>query len=183
MTIETPRLIIKTIDKVNLGNIINQIRNIDLNIPIPKNPSEYHIKKFLNFNDKIRTFNSLGYFSINLKKNLKTIGLLSIIPRYLNEKLVNELGYLISKEYENKGFASEVIFGALNFVFSKTNIDKIYSLVDKNNLISKHILENKMKFDFIDVILDTNTFKNLYTIDKLKFSNKIKPFLKMVNHF
>ena len=46
--------------------------------------------------------------------------------------------------------------------------------------ITKYVLENKMKFDFVNVILDTNTFKNIYTLDKFKFKNKVKP-LNMVN--
>lgn len=182
MVIETSRLIVKPIDEMSLKNILKYINDIYLSVPIPKNASIYHIKKFLAFNNKIKSFNSLGYFSITLKQNLKPIGLLSIIPRYINENLINELGYLISKEYQSSGFASEVIFNVLDFIFSKTNIDKIYSLVEKNNLVSKHILENKMKFDFIDVILDTNTFKNVYTMDKLKFKNKVKP-LNMANQF
>lgn len=180
MVIETPRLIVKPIDEVSLKNILKYINDIYLNTLIPKNASMYHIKKFLDLNNKIKSFNSLGYFSIALKKNLKYIGLISIIPRYINENLINELGYLISKEYQNNGFAIEVIFSVLDFIFSKTKIDKIYCLVEENNLISKYILENKMKFDFINVILDTNTFKNIYTLDKFKFKNKVKP-LNMVN--
>lgn len=182
MIIETTRLILKPIDKISFINVISQLKDINLNIPLPKNPSNYHIEKFLKFNEKIKSFNSLGYFSITLKKNFNVIGLLSIIPRYISDNLVNELGYLISKKYENNGFASEVILNTLNFIFTKTNISRIYSLIDKNNNISKHILKNKLKFDFINVILDANTFKDLYTIDKFKFLNKIKPFLKVANH-
>lgn len=174
MIIETSRLIIKPVDESILSSLINCISKIPLNNLIPKNPCSYHIKKFLNLNNKIKSFNSLGYFSIILKQNFETIGLLSIIPRYVDEVLINELGYLISKEYQNNGIASEIIFYALKFIFSNTNIDKIYSLVDNDNLVSKHILENKMKFDFVDVILDKNTFKNVYTLDKFKFSNKVE---------
>ena len=180
MVIETSRLIVKPIDEMSLKNILKYINDIYLNVPIPKNASMYHIKKFLALNNKIKSFNSLGYFSITLKKNLKPIGLISVIPRYINENLINELGYLISKEYQNNGFASEVIFNVLDFILSKTNMDKIYSLVEEDNLVSKYVLENKMKFDFVNVILDTNTFKNIYTLDKFKFKNKVKP-LNMVN--
>lgn len=182
MIIETTRLILKPIDKISFKNIIYQLNDIDLKIPLPKNPTNYHIEKFLKFNEKIKSFNSFGYFSITLKKNFHTIGLVSIIPRYLNDNLINELGYLVSQKYANKGFASEVVLNTLNFVFTKTNISKIYCLMDKNNTISKHILKNKLKFDFIDVILDANTFKDLYTIDKYKFTNTIKPLLKAVNN-
>ena len=174
MIIETSRLIIKPIDETGLYSLINYINDISLNNLIPKNPSKYHINKFMKINNKIKSFNSLGYFSIILKQNYETVGLLSIIPRYINEVLINELGYLISKKYQNNGIATEIIFHSLKFIFSNTSIDKIYSLVEDKNVISKHILENKMKFDFVDVILDSNTFKNVYTLDKYKFANKVE---------
>ena len=177
MNIETSRLFIKPVDDSSLNCIIECIDNVSLSMPVPKNPSSYHRKKFLKFNDKIRAFNSLGYFSINLKKNLETIGILSVIPRYVKENLINELGYLIAKDYRNNGFAYEVILNTLTFVFTKTDITSIYSLVERENIISKYILENKMKFDLIDVIIDKNNFKNIYTIDKTKFMKNFK-FLK-----
>lgn len=173
MNIETSRLIIKSIDDSSLNYIIKCIDNPYLNIPLPKQPSYYHKKKFLTFNAKIKTFNSLGYFEIILKKNLETIGMISIVPRYLNENLINELGYLIFEKYRNCGFAYEAILNILAFVFSKTDINSIYSLVDKGNLISKHILENKIRFDLVDIMIDKNNFKNLYTIDKNKFMKKL----------
>ena len=101
----------------------------------------------------------------------------SVIPRYVKENLINELGYLIAKDYRNNGFAYEVILNTLTFVFTKTDITSIYSLVERENIISKYILENKMKFDLIDVIIDKNNFKNIYTIDKTKFMKNFK-FLK-----
>lgn len=177
MNIETSRLFIKPIDDLSLNCIIECIDYVSLNMPVPRNPSLYHRKKFLRFNEKIKTFNSLGYFSINLKKNLETIGVLSIIPRYVKENLINELGYLISKDYRNNGFAYEVILSTLTFVFTRTEITSVYSLVERENLVSRHILENKMNFDLVDVIIDKNSFKNIYTIDKTKFMKNFK-FLK-----
>lgn len=179
--VETSRLILKPIDESSILTIINCLK-LSVNNLIPKNPTKYHINKFLCFNNKIKSFNSLGYFAVMLKHNLEIIGIISIIPRYINEFLVNELGYLISHKYRNNGIASEIIYGMLKFVFLNTNIDKIYSLVEENNSISKHILENKLKFDFINVILDSNTFKNVYTLDKFKFMNKVE-LCNVINQF
>lgn len=173
MTIETLNLIIKPICERSLTHIL---RNIDttFNMPIPRNASEYQIKKFISSNNKIVCFNSLGYLKIILKKELKVIGLLSIVPRYINEKLVNELGYWILKDYRNNGFMNEALFNTLDVVFKSTTINKIYSLTSKDNFISKHILENKIKFNFMGTLLDCNVFKDVYCIDKLDFLNSIK---------
>ena len=174
MIINTSRLIIKPIDEKSLKNILKYVVDISLDIPLPKSASPYQIKKFLLFNEKIKKFNSLGYFVIILKENYKVIGLLSIIPKYLKENLINELGYSIIKDYRNRGFATEVIFNLLNCIFTKTNIKIIYSLIKKNNCISKHIIESKLEFNFENEILDTNVLKYVYSLEKSKFISKIK---------
>lgn len=176
MNIETSRLLIKPIDRKSLIHISKYLKDLSLNTIIPKDLSNHHIKKFLASNEKIRLFNSLGYFSVHLKKTHEIIGLVSVIPRYLGETLVNELSYLISGKYQNNNFASEVILNVVNFIFSKTNIDSVCSLVDENNMPSIHILEDKMKFDFVNMIIDSNGFKSVYTLDKVKFRCAVKPF-------
>lgn len=173
MTIETSRLIIKSIDATSLSYVFKYLKDISLKIITPREPSSYHIKKFLAFNEKIKLFNSLGYFSVCLKHECKIIGLVSVVPRYLGEDLVNELSYLISEKYQNNSFASEVISKMLDFIFSNTNIQKIHSLVDEDNKISRHILQDKMKFDFVDTFLDSSCFKSIYALDKSKFKCKV----------
>lgn len=175
MNLETKRLLIKPVDRESLVYIFKYLRDISLNTIVPID-SSYNIKKFLDFNEKIKLFNSLGYFSVFKKQNYEIIGLVSVVPKYLGENLINELGYLISRKYQNNNFASEVILNMLDFIFSNTNIEKIYSLVGEENKASKHILENKMKFDFLNVIFDSNGFKSIYTLDKLKFKCMINKF-------
>ncbi len=169
MNIKTARLVMAPINEVSLTYIAKYLKDISLSVLIPKNVSKHHIKKFLSFNEKVKLFNSLGYFSIHLKQNFEIVGLIHIVPRYISQDLVNELGYLISEKYRNNNFAIEAIFSMVDFVFSKTNISRIYSLIDENNLVSKHILECKMKFDFVSMIIDSNAFKLVYKLDKTKF--------------
>lgn len=182
MIIETSNLLIEPICEKSLSYIL---KNIDytFSVPIPKHTSKYQIKKFIFNNDKIRCFNSLGYLVIKLKKDLIPIGFLSIIPRYINENLVNELGYFIIKHYRNNGFMCEAIFNILNYIFNNTNIDKIYSLIEDSNTISKHILENNMMFDFIGSLMDHNTLKRVYYIDKLDFITRKRSIYTELNKY
>lgn len=168
MIIQTSNLLIEPICEKSLSYILKNIDH-ELNMPIPRHASKYQIKKFISHNDKIRCFNSLGYFIIKLNNGLIPIGFLSIIPRYINENLINELGYFMIKHYRNNGFMCEAIFNTLNYIFNNTNINKIYSLVEDSNTISRHILENNMMFDFIGSLIDRNTLKRVYYINKLNF--------------
>ncbi len=172
MIIETSNLIIEPISKETLKNILNDMDNL-YNIPIPKHPSNYQIKKFLEFNNKIIYLNSIGYMSIKFKKTSDVVGLISIIPRYINDSLINELGYFTLKKYRKNGIISEAILGSLEFIFTKTTINKIYSLVDKNNKISTHILKNKLNFDFCGIFVDINSTKDVYYVNKEAFLNSL----------
>lgn len=170
MIIETSNLIIEPISEKGLKYIL---KNIDdsCNIPIPKNASIYQIKKFIEFNNKIVCFNSIGYLYIRLKNNLDIVGLISIIPRYINQSLINELGYMTIEKYRKNGIMKEALYYTLKFIFNSTDIMELYSLIDKNNMISKHILENKMRFNFKGTFMDTNSFKDVYYLNKNVFLN------------
>lgn len=168
MIIETSNLIIEPICEKSLSYILKNI-DCDFNTLVPKNASQYQINKFILHNDKIRCFNSLGYFVIKLKKDLSTIGFISIIPRYIHENLINELGYFMIEYYRNNNFMKEAIFHTLNYVFNTTNIDKIYSLVEDSNLISKHILLNIMMFNFIGSLPNCSKLTQIYYLTKSKF--------------
>ncbi|BAK80686.1 putative acetyltransferase [Candidatus Arthromitus sp. SFB-rat-Yit] len=109
---------------------------------------------------------------IKLKKDLSPIGFISIIPRYIHENLINELGYFIIKYYRNNNFMKEAIFHTLNYVFNNTNIDKIYSLVEDSNSVSKHILLNIMMFNFIGSLPNCSKLTQVYYLTKSKFLNQ-----------
>lgn len=170
MIIETTNLIIDPISEKSLKYILKNMDN-SCNIPVPKNASIYQIKKFIEFNNKIVCFNSIGYLCIKLKDSLDIVGIISIIPRYINQKLINELGYLTIEKYRKNGLMKEALYYTLKFIFNSTDIKELYSLIDRNNVVSKHILENKMKFNFKGTFMDTTDFKDIYYLNKDIFLN------------
>ena len=65
-----------------------------------------------------------------------------------------ELGYLIGKEFRNKGYATEVCRAIVDYVKEEFHPDEIRSLTTKDNSSSKKVLE-KVGFRYVeDVELD-----------------------------
>lgn len=77
-----------------------------------------------------------------------------------------EVGYRFSEKYWGKGYGSEILNGLLKFCLNDLAINKVISIVEKENIYSVRILENSpMQFikEFEEV--DTNNIVRLYRLD------------------
>jgi RimJ/RimL family protein N-acetyltransferase len=68
-----------------------------------------------------------------------------------------EIGYAIATDYQNKGYASELITPFINWSKKYLNVDKIYGIVKKKNIASWKILE---KNDFL--LLEEGIYNNYF---------------------
>jgi RimJ/RimL family protein N-acetyltransferase len=68
-----------------------------------------------------------------------------------------EIGYAIATDYQNKGYASELITPFTNWSKKYLNLDKIYGIVKKENIASWKILE---KNDFL--LLEEGIYNNYF---------------------
>ncbi|WP_413306223.1 GNAT family N-acetyltransferase [Bacillus sp. 1P10SD] len=78
-----------------------------------------------------------------------------------------EVGYRFSEKYWGKGYGSEILNGLLQFCFNELAIDKVFSIVEKENIYSVRILENSpMHFVREYEEEDTNNIVRLYRLEK-----------------
>ena len=67
------------------------------------------------------------------------------LPNYNDVHRRTEIGYTITKENWNKGYVSEAILTAVNFLFKKIKLNRLEAMVHPNNKVSLHLL-NKFGF-------------------------------------
>ena len=82
----------------------------------------------------IKNYNNLGYYNwvIVDKVNFYIIGTISLHEvDILNDKV--EIGIIISSNYQNKGYAKEVLNRVINFAFFDLNVHRIEAKVMINN--------------------------------------------------
>ena len=115
-------------------------------------------------------------FAIVLKENQKVIGSIGIeeLSEELDKDLDNlpgrELGYVLNKDYWNKGIMKEAISKVVDYCFNTLKLNFLMASYFNHNIASKKVLEN-LNFKFYkDIIIETgyNNIKEKSTLMLLK---------------
>jgi len=128
----------KSENATELQNIINSYH---------ENNSERFIMATSEINDENRTL----------------IGACALVKNEDNEF---EVGYRFSEKYWGKGYGSEILKGLLKFCLHDLAINKVISIVEKENMYSVRILENS-PMEFIREYEEEDS-KNLVRLYKLE---------------
>ena len=100
-------------------------------------------------------------FAIILKENQKAIGSIGIeecrqdLDTNLENLLGRELGYVLSKDYWNKGIMTEAVSKVIEYCFKTLKLNYLVATYFNYNIESKKVLE-KLNFKFYkDIIIET----------------------------
>ena len=115
-------------------------------------------------------------FAIVLKENQKVIGSIGIeelseeLDKDLDNLLGRELGYILNKDYWNKGIMKEAVSKVVDYCFNTLKLNFLMASYFNHNIASKKVLE-KLNFKFYkDIIIETryNNIKEKSTLMLLK---------------
>ena len=115
-------------------------------------------------------------FAIVLKENQKVIGSIGIeelseeLDKDLDNLLGRELGYVLNKDYWNKGIMKEAVSKVVEYCFNTLKLNFLMASYFNHNIASKKVLEN-LNFKFYkDIIIETryNNIKEKSTLMLLK---------------
>ena len=87
---------------------------------------------FLTDNNKER----YDYFNGN---SYKLIGRAGIEHREIDGELCHEIGYLIDKAYQGRGYAYEACTFIIDYAAVQLGIDKLYACIHKDNCLSQSL--------------------------------------------
>ena len=115
-------------------------------------------------------------FAIVLKENQKVIGSIGIeelseeLDKDLDNLVGRELGYVLNKDYWNKGIMKEAVSKVVDYCFNTLKLNFLMASYFNHNIASKKVLEN-LNFKFYkDIIIETryNNIKEKSTLMLLK---------------
>ena len=115
-------------------------------------------------------------FAIVLKENQKVIGSIGIeelseeLDKDLDNLVGRELGYVLNKDYWNKGIMKEAVSKVVDYCFNTLKLNFLMASYFNHNIASKKVLEN-LNFQFYkDIIIETgyNNIKEKSTLMLLK---------------
>ena len=159
MLIETERLILKPICNTDFNDLKMLLQDKDVMYAYEHPFSEEECKIW--FNNQLNRYKQEGYglLGVFLKENNKFIGQAGITKQNINENMVDEIGYLLKKEYCKKGYATECVKALKEYGFNILNLDKIYSIIRDNNISSQNVAKRNNMIKTITII------KHYYNMD------------------
>lgn len=98
-----------------------------------KEAEENYIKDYI---ESMYRFYGYGVWILEDKKTGNIIGRMGYNNRLVNDKIEVEFGYLIAKEYQNQGYATEVGKELIRYGFEKLYFEKINLFIEKDNIAS-----------------------------------------------
>jgi len=135
MYLETERIIIRSLKETDVNDVFEYLS--DETVMEYIEPIMTH-EKVVSFIHNAGIKNKL-VFAIVLKNINKVIGHL-IFHKYTNKKIY-EIGWIINKDYWNKGYAMEVGKNIIEYGFEELKIKKIIGETEEKNIKSIKTLE------------------------------------------
>ncbi len=118
------------------------------------------------FNAQIDQYNIdeyLGRYVIIEKVSNSFVGI--FLLRKPADRTGVEIGYAFRKQDWGKGFATEIVKAAVQYVFTSTDFSSIYAYTDKRNINSKKVLE-KSGFTYLENIIEDGKALEVFFLEK-----------------
>ena len=156
--LETERLILRSWEITDLDNFFEYA---SVNGVGEKAGWEHHKSKDESLEILKMFINEKKVFAIVLKENQKVIGSIGVeecrqdLDKNLENLLGRELGYVLSKDYWNKGIMTEAVSKVIEYCFKTLKLNYLVAIYFNYNIDSKKVLE-KLNFKFYkDIIIET----------------------------
>lgn len=137
-TIESENLILRPLVKEDVEDLKEWTPNIEIYKYWGKNPGKADLKPELLFEKPEKPSKSF-HLGIQFKENKKVIGDIYIYLIERDKKA--KIAIRLSSIYHNKGIGTEAVNTMIKWCFNNTELQIIWSDVDKNNIASIRLLE------------------------------------------
>ncbi len=161
-TLETSRLILRKFKLTDVDDLFEYAsnKNIDKYVPWYAYTDRKEAVEFIN--SKIQRYNegNLSSWAIELKENNKVIGSIDF-GKWDTKANCAAIGYAISCDYWNNGYATEALREVIKFGFETMKLHRIQMEHVKENIASgKVIMKNGLKYE--GTLRDAAHYKGQY---------------------
>lgn len=159
MLIETNRLKLKPMCNDNFNDLKLLLQDSEVMYAYEHPFSDEECKTW--FNNQLDRYKQEGYglLGVFLKEDNTFIGQAGITKQNVNDEIVDEIGYLLKKEYWKKGYAIECAKALKEYGFNTLNLQKMYSIIRDNNTSSQNVAKRNNMTKTITLL------KHYYNID------------------
>ena len=116
--------------------------------------------------DGISISKNIGYLNSHyvVKRGSNNVGYLYLSPPFIKDKRTSsEIRYAIDSLYRKSGLGSKLVNQVSDFILENTSIDSLTAIIQQQNSISQHIVENsgylRGEEDIDGIIFEKSSFK------------------------
>jgi [ribosomal protein S5]-alanine N-acetyltransferase len=117
--------------------------------------------------DWYRKNDELGTWAIIIRETGKLMGLCSLMPWTVDGIEEVEMSYILAEEYRGKGLGTELSQAVIQYGFEKLKLTRIISLIEPENMLSRHVVE-KVGMRFEKEVRDETGSFVVYSIARYK---------------
>jgi [ribosomal protein S5]-alanine N-acetyltransferase len=136
---ETIRLYVRQYTEKDIDDFyrLNSDPEVMRYIQHPKNFEE--TKEFLRLNiDYYRQQPNLGRWAMLLKETHEFVGSFALIPLQHADGM--QIGYALLTPFWGQGYATEALYGGVDYAFNKVGIDVLVGVTEIPNIVSQRVL-------------------------------------------
>ncbi|AFM05110.1 acetyltransferase, ribosomal protein N-acetylase [Bernardetia litoralis DSM 6794] len=156
MKLTTKRTELNLIQKEDFQEIIDSFREKDA-VKYIKHIQGLSNNEYLDFLEQKRLLSKNGqlfYWTVREKETQNYIGTMGVMP-YLGSDSAFHIGFRISKDFQEKGFATELGKVVIDFVKTELKHQLIFGLIMEGNIASQTLLK-KLGFQFLKSDFNTD---------------------------
>ena len=107
----------------------------------PKPYDERGVRRWISWSLDNYAQHGFGWWALILKESGELIGDCGITMQKIDGELLPELGYHIDRRYWRRGYGREAALAVLDWAFSHTDYDRLYSYMTTENVASYSLAE------------------------------------------
>lgn len=139
--LETERLYLKYITQNDFQNLSSILKDSEVMYAWEYEFSDEDVQLWIDKCTNLYETHNSGYFLAVDKVSKAVIGQAALMPDNINNKQYYEIGYILKKQYWNKGYATECAKALAEYAFTKLNLKEVIFEIRPCNTPSRKVAE------------------------------------------
>jgi RimJ/RimL family protein N-acetyltransferase len=137
--IETPRLTLREVRAGDLDDLAGMVGDPDQMRFSPRPKTREESAAWIDRNRSLYREHGYGFWVVESRSTMKFLGYCGIRPLALRGVPETEIGWHVTKECWNQGFATEAAVGVRDAAFARFSQTRLIALVAPSNLASRRV--------------------------------------------
>ncbi len=165
--LETRRVCLRYMTTNDFEDLKQMLQDSDVMYAWEYTFSDTEVQRWIDKNlERYEKYN-LGFFMIEDTLSGEIIGQAALMPDIINNQQYYEIGYMLKKQYWNKGYATEAAKALVDYAFEILNLPEVIFEIRPENISSRKVAEAlnaNIEGKFIKTVKDKEMVHLIYKL-------------------